>query len=208
LTLRPCDHLPGQFGLGLETPVLRDASLGPAGRHAVCKPGFWNEQLAIQPEIDLRGRQREKDAYLTFIDLARAAVMLAPRTRTDRATLLIGAFVDDQGRFRAKLGTLEDIPLDRTNQLARRPRRITHEVVQILRVFTQLPAYLRHVPVMIEPQQPTQIARPIATGVAGLRAHIPTIAFPKLLQTFAKALHRSDGKAPAQRRLLDRVFIF
>jgi hypothetical protein len=33
---------------------------------------------------------------------------LAPGARTDRAALLIGAFVDDQGRFGAKLGPLQD----------------------------------------------------------------------------------------------------
>jgi hypothetical protein len=43
LTLRPYNHLPGQFGPGLKSPVLRNAGLGPAVHHAVCKPGFGYE---------------------------------------------------------------------------------------------------------------------------------------------------------------------
>jgi len=41
--------------------------------------------------------------------------VLAPGTCTDRAALLIGTFIDDQGRFSAKLGALQDIPLDRAD---------------------------------------------------------------------------------------------
>jgi len=58
---------------------------------------------------------RKTPTWLAFIDLARAAVVLAPGTCTDRAALLIGTFIDDQGRFSAKLGALQDIPLDRAD---------------------------------------------------------------------------------------------
>jgi hypothetical protein len=77
-----------------------------------------------------------------------------------------------------------------------RPRRLAHEVLDVLPSHPGFPAYPAKVPLTLHPQHSAQVVTSIGTALSGLGLEAASKPFPNTVQPLAKIVYRFVRKSP------------
>lgn len=105
----PDNELLANFRLGEKVTILWHTDAASYVRILVGKPFFREEEFAVNPATHAVFRQRQKDANLALVNLATAPIVLPSRTSTLFASLIVGAFIQDQDAPLLKMGMIGNV---------------------------------------------------------------------------------------------------
>lgn len=201
LVRRTLDHLPAQLHLGLEGALGRNLSLCPSLGIRLTEPSFRQEQLTIYLVPGRPLPQHQEDAYLAYVRLAQAPVVLPGAPRGMLARFRLGTFIQHQDVAVLQPRRRLDFFSHLLDGSTRPSGRLRHEVLRVLSPRPGFTTDLSEVPVSLHTQQATQVAICMFRDIARLRPKHVSVAPPKGSQPLRQRFHGVEGQCPTHQIL-------
>src|SRR5262245_52228859 len=201
----PFEHPPAQLDLGGESLVGWNAQAPPFFGFLTPEPMLRQEQFAIYPGPQPILGISQEGPDLRHLDFTQTPVTLARSSGGLLRSLLIRALIQNQSAPSGKGRRLADLLADLLQDLLRRPGRVAHKMLDVLRRLPGSLRYLGEVALFFHSQQPAQIIPRVVGSISRRGLEALGVAFPVLVETIPQAL---DGLARQSPRARIKDFAF
>ena len=158
------------------------------------------KQFPVHPGPHFLLVEGQKYSHLAHLDLAQPSIILSSRTGTLWPGFLICALVQKQHPTCLQARRGRNFLLNFPDHCLRLPRRIGHELLQVLPIFhrvTDPPGNVGIISSGLHLQKSSQVGPGMLRTISGLRLETASIPTPDVLQTASQTTDRVFAQPPA-----------